>query len=549
MGRWVDPPLVPLGVSICRNFPVILALTLAGGTARAQCVYDEFELIPDDVAVGDTFSWADVDGDMVVLGLSRSDTTLVDTGAVYIYRLDAGGASQEGKLVPADVSTGDLFGRVVKAHGDVVVAVAPHHDALGTDSGAAYVFRFDGVTWVEEQKLTASDGAAFDRFGASLGLSGDVIAVGTWEAATGGAVYVFRYDGSTWVQEQKIADPGMPGNRFAYSLDVSADVLAVAAYLDDDKGFDAGAAYIFGYEGASWVQKQKVVASDGASGDLFGKGLAVDGDLLICGGNRADAPAFDSGAAWLFRNDGSQWVEEQKLVPSNGGATERFGTASDIRGNVVSVSARLKDTGGLIDAGAGYIFAFDGSAWIETDFLEATDPVDLDQFGHGLATDGKTAVGLSVFHQHAGVPTGAAYVFRLQGPCQPLSAAPQTISVAAGGTQTFTLDAGAGHAGALYILLGTLSGTSPGLSLGSFTFPLNLDGYFNFSLAHPNEGPLVNTFASMDPEGGSTASLVLGPGVALTLVGRTAHHAFGVIDPLAVSVGFVSNPVELDFVP
>ena len=86
--------------------------------------------------------------------------------------------NEAAKLTPADVEAGDQFGFSVSISGDVAVVGAWGDDHAGLYSGSAYVYRFDGSTWVEEQKLTASDAAAWDSFGSSLSVSGDVAVVG-----------------------------------------------------------------------------------------------------------------------------------------------------------------------------------------------------------------------------------------------------------------------------------------------------------------------------------------------------------------------------------
>ena len=91
---------------------------------------------------------------------------------------------------------GGAFGEVIAADGDVVV-VGVRNEA---STGAAYVMRYNGTTWVEEQRLTASDGANGDAFGVDVEIAGDLIIVGAgFHNGTRGAAYVYRYDGSVWV--------------------------------------------------------------------------------------------------------------------------------------------------------------------------------------------------------------------------------------------------------------------------------------------------------------------------------------------------------------
>ncbi len=118
---------------------------------------------------------------------------------------------------------------------------------------AAYVFRWNGNSWMEEQKLLASDGVEEDGFGTGLSISGDVALVGAPgdDEATvpgPGKVYVFRWNGNSWVEGQKLlASDGAAGDGFGgdESVCISGDVALVGADGDDDKGTDSGSAYVY----------------------------------------------------------------------------------------------------------------------------------------------------------------------------------------------------------------------------------------------------------------------------------------------------------------
>src|SRR5262249_39098188 len=152
-------------------------------------------------------------------------------------------------------------------------------------------FRFNTGSgqWEPEQLLTASDGAASDQFGVSVAISGNVIAVGAFgdDTATGtdiGSVYMFRYNGSAWVEEQKILSNGSSGDAFGRSVAVSGDLLVVGAPLDDTSGgVDSGSVSFYKYRGSvlKWsfdTEKD----GEGAYGN-FGFSVAMDKDLAVVG--------------------------------------------------------------------------------------------------------------------------------------------------------------------------------------------------------------------------------------------------------------------------
>ena len=183
------------------------------------------------------------------------DTILVGTaidrpapGTVYVYRFDGTEWLEEAKLLSSDPHDGDRFGLSVSISGDTTVVGAPNfEDAGGSSVGAAYVCRFDGTNWTDEAKLTASDGAAIDRFGDWWAISGDTILVGTDQSDGGaGAAYLYRFDGANRTEVAKlVASDRDSGDRFGVVSVFGDNVLVGAQSAEDNLGVATGAAYIF----------------------------------------------------------------------------------------------------------------------------------------------------------------------------------------------------------------------------------------------------------------------------------------------------------------
>jgi hypothetical protein len=100
-------------------------------------------------------------------------------------------------------------------------------------------------------KLTASDGAAGDIFGTSVAISNGHALMGasgdSEKGAGSGSMYVFLRTGSTWNQVAELtASDGAAGDRFGTSVAISGNYAMLGAYKDDDNGLtDSGAAYGF----------------------------------------------------------------------------------------------------------------------------------------------------------------------------------------------------------------------------------------------------------------------------------------------------------------
>ena len=132
-----------------------------------------------------------------------------------------------------------------------------------------------------------------------------------------------------------------------------------------------------------------------------------------------------------------------------------------------------------------------------------------------------------------------------------LAGTPEQISLAAGGTQSFSLDAGPSLAGLPYLLLGSTSGTSPGIPIDGVQLPLNADVYLTLSLIGPNAPPLSSSLGTLDAQGKAAAAFTLPPGLSPTLAGAQLHHAFVVVEllPTLLHVPYASDPVPLLLVP
>ncbi|MHC5212340.1 MAG: FG-GAP repeat protein [Planctomycetota bacterium] len=401
---------------------LVVGLLLAlGPTARSQVL--EGTLAASDVSGAQSFGQAvAMDGDVALVGASGTSS---NAGAVYVYRRTAGVWSEEIILVPGDLNAADLLGYGVALDGDLAAAGAPDTlDFLGgspVGPGAVYVFRDTGATWPQQDKLLASDGQTWDRFGWAVAASGDLIVVGApSDEASGpgtrnggrGAVYVFRFNGSTWSQEAKlVASDADAADQFGYSVGVDGDLIVVGTPDDEDAATLAGSAYVFRFNGSSWVEEDKFLASDAATEDVFGTSVAVSGDAILVGAPQDDDDGAYSGSVYVFRHNGSVWVQETKLASADATADAFFGRSVALRGARALVGA----PGQIGGVGKAYTFTFGGSSWTEEAQLSDAGGVFL---GHsGDLNDSGAVVGAPLSTSPPFALTGLAYVFGLFADC------------------------------------------------------------------------------------------------------------------------------------
>jgi len=176
-----------------------------------------------------------------------------------------------------------------------------------------------------------------------------VLAIGARNANPNGAgaVYLFRGSWSGWVEFAKVTPPdGNKDDQFAFTIAMQGDVMAVGARRADLTGAkDAGAAYIYSLACDSVDLVEKLTASDAKAGDQFGQAIALAGDVIAVGVNRADiGSSKDQGAVYLFRRLGNEWIETDKLTASDGIAGDEFGYSLAAFGNRMVTGAHFADS-------------------------------------------------------------------------------------------------------------------------------------------------------------------------------------------------------------
>lgn len=387
----------------------------AGGFLTGSLQWQE---IPADLAAQDDLG-EDVaaDGETVVVGAHHHDGVGVDSGAAYVYVRDGLGWVQQQKLTASDAAAGDEFGRRVAISADRIVVGAQLDDDDGSASGAAYVFVRNGGVWTEEAKLTASDAAAGDLFGSSVGISGARLVVGAFQDDDGGSAsgsaYVFTRSGSVWSEDAKLtASDAAAGDHFGRDVAIQGSRVLVGAWLDSDAGSASGSAYVFQDGPSGWSETQKLVASDGGPGDFFGFRVALGASGAIIGASYDDDVAANSGAAYIYDLTPSGYVEQQKLKASDAGVNDLFGSSVDIDHLAAMVGSPYDGDGGVAK-GSVYLFEWDGSSWVETRKEVGADSAPDDEFGWDVSVDvepeGPVMVVGAPRHDGAGTDAGAVY--------------------------------------------------------------------------------------------------------------------------------------------
>jgi hypothetical protein len=377
------------------NNPIKYALE--SGVLSNNSWFEQDKLIATDGAE-DCFSWCvSIDGDYALIGASYDDNK---RGSAYVFKRNGTTWTEEQKLLASDRAEDDNFGWSVSIDGDYAF-IGSHCDdnENGNYAGSVYVFTRSGTTWTQQAKLMASDGAAYDYFGQAVSIDGDYAFIGAPfdDDDNKGSVYVFKRNGTTWTEEQKLrASDGPTWEYFGRSISIDGDYAIITAHDEDNV---KGSAYVFKRNGTIWTEEQKLLASDR---DFFiGWVVSIDGDYALIGSPFEDN---DRGAAYVFKCNGTIWTEEQKLLASDGEANDFFGRSVSIDGDYAFIGSPFDDS----YTGSVYVFKRNGTTWTEEQKLRASDSAEDDDFGWSVSIDGDYALIGALYGDN---DNGAAYVF------------------------------------------------------------------------------------------------------------------------------------------
>ncbi len=397
----------------CLTTPVAEGTPCGGGSCdgSGQCIP---VLYADQTMTAGTFGYSvAVDNDIMVVGAPGENSSF---GAAYVFEKTNGAWGQVAHLTPGTVQTMYRFGFAVDVEGQTIV--------VGADStsnaldGAVHVFeRQGGGAWVETQVVKSNDIHPNDSFGFSVSLNGERLAVGATNevqmAGSVGAAYVFQRNGSgVWTQDQKLTEAGLQiAARYGYSVDLDGDRLAVGAYAADTAHTDAGKVFVY-EKGTVWNRTATLTGSASSGYDYFGVSLDLEGDRLVVGSTREigqSNPASRAGSVYLFAlGSGTGWQETHRLQASDGTGSNLFGRSVRLVGDQLVVGAAFQDSEGAV-----YVFDLGGSTPVQTTKQTAVGSQPNYYLGWSLdVADSEMMVG-AIGDTSGGSYVGATHVFQM----------------------------------------------------------------------------------------------------------------------------------------
>lgn len=398
--------MLSLGLSVNASYPQPATLTAAASV--------ETKLSAPNGQEGDQFGVAvAIQGDIAVVGAPNAAS---GTGAAYVFQKTPTGWQFDQQL-PANPSPGSFFGASVAIDGDRIVVGAPNDENVDIGAGAAYVFVHAPGKWTPEAKLIGSENSAFDNFGISVAIKGDTIVCGAFgnsdlNQTEVGSAYVFRRVAGLWNQQQELtASDGASLARFGLSVAMNEDSIAVGADGDAELGFFSGAVYVFTFDGSNWIQQQKLHAHDAQASASFGFHLAMSGNTIVVGAPQDQVGNHTLGAAYVFTRGSQGWLQDRKLVAKDSDTFDGFGLRVAISDDTIAVGS-VFDSDAALSGGAAYVYKRNGqSGWSLQEKLFASDAAQNDAFGCAVAVSNNTVLVGALGRSDVAPNAGAAYVY------------------------------------------------------------------------------------------------------------------------------------------
>jgi hypothetical protein len=426
VGGVLDPPFAP-NVTLYR---VRLGIVAFGLRVFPRAMVEGAEIrVNESVADSDS-------GTAPLLSPGTPDVVTIQvvapSGAARTYRIDV--VRDRVDYVKASNPGGlDRFGTAIAIDGDTMVVgapaedggargVNPEQDETSTDAGAAYVFLRRNEVWEEVAYLKASNARAGDRFGESVAIAGDTIAVAAPEedgAAWGidgdqddmrgrntGAVYVFRRSGSNWAQQAyvKVRDRNrycFPG--FCEDYGYFGSMLALDGERLAISGRGSGAGWIDVYQRGDGAWSLHSTVDPSSSLPVYGASLDLSGDVVALGmvyGGYGDyeRPPY-SGSVAIYEQSFGYWKEQAVIETTVTDASDSLGYSVALQNDVLIIGAPGEDgaIGGvngdetddtLSNAGAAYVFERSAGTWSQAAYLKAPAPSSNAACGRSVAIRG-----------------------------------------------------------------------------------------------------------------------------------------------------------------
>ncbi|MCA9246941.1 MAG: hypothetical protein KDA42_07490, partial [Planctomycetales bacterium] len=398
----VDGAGIPDSLSAAREF--VGHVSLPGETIRVQPSSSEANAnFGRSVDVGKEFS---------IVGAPYE----AETGAAYIRRFDNLRYITTDRLTPTDGAVGDQFGEQVRLGGRFAFVSSPEKEGFLDNTGAVYVFEFDGETWQSFQELQSDEFHGIVRFGNTLAYDDGVLAVGASSASAAiganDAVFVYRLRAGRFELEQQIAPPDIALEKsdlyyFASKISISGDAMAISVPRASTSVESRGAVLLYRYDGATWRPEQFEVGNRFDQTSQFGESFDLWRDWAVVTNPGRVLGNQIVGSLEFYQYDGARWVHRQTRSPFGGAKMLSNSTVTVSDGVAVAAVEVLNDEGETIHS--SWVVGYDGVAWRS----RMITPVGEPSFNTSLTSSGSLLMAGDPNADSPEQESGAAAILRL----------------------------------------------------------------------------------------------------------------------------------------
>ena len=329
---------------------------------------------------------------------------------------------QQSYIKGSHAKSEEQFGRTVAISGNTMVigTSLDNSNAIGingedddnafpvTNSGAAYVYLRVNNEWILQAYIKPPEKISNLGFGRKVVISGDTIVIGISSFTNGPEerIYVYQRTNDLWVLQSILFYSSFNGNElFGSSLSISSDTILVGVGLASPNGDFEGSAIVYRRIGDEWNREAFLKASNPGFLDLFGWSVAVENDIAVIGAYNEDSNATgingdgednstnNSGAAYVFKRVGTEWVQEAYLKSSQSKSEDKFGWSVAISGETIVIGAKGSNFNNEeFFKGSTYVFVKEQNEWVEEAILLPDETEIDDQFGYSVAISGDNII-------------------------------------------------------------------------------------------------------------------------------------------------------------
>ncbi|WP_417386428.1 Calx-beta domain-containing protein [Gimesia sp.] len=290
----------PLGDGIAEDMGSVYVYTRSNGSWTLQQELNVNDTI-DSHFFGDVVV---IEGDTIVVGARATENY---TGSAYVFQRTDGVWTKTAKLVADDPAESANFGNAIDIENSTIVIGARFDSETQYRSGAVYIFSEQAGSWTQTLKLKDTSPSNLGSFGSSVSLAGELLLVGatssTNQLASAGKAILYRHDleSGAWNPIQTLRASDATQNAFfGADVKIKEGQILINSGADPTGPSNNGALYLFKRENQTWVEQQKISSPDAETGDQFGRHFAIADDTIFIGAQYDNDGALNAGSVYVY---------------------------------------------------------------------------------------------------------------------------------------------------------------------------------------------------------------------------------------------------------